>query len=71
MSAQTIEKRIRTLEISYGIGGADRSCPECGGTIPPELNRYEFVYRDHTPGSKDEWCEGCGRPLVTVLHWGE
>jgi hypothetical protein len=64
----TIDRRLRALEATCGIGEGGGEYPECGA-IPPENNRYKFVWRNRTPGTKDEWCSWCGRPLVTVLHW--
>jgi hypothetical protein len=67
----TIDRRVGALESFSGIGGGGGECPECGGAIPPENNRYKFVWRDCTEGAQDEWCEWCGRPLLIVLRWEE
>lgn len=50
--AQTIEKRLRALERTYGIGGGDE-CPECGGPSGGGGGRTLIVIRDAVTG---EFC---------------
>jgi hypothetical protein len=65
----TIEWRVSLLETSYSIGRGEDMCPLCGAALPLDMSAYKPYFRDHREGSQDEWCAGCGRPLVIVLRW--
>jgi rRNA maturation protein Nop10 len=60
------EKRLRSLEASYGMGGSDE-CPECGQRDHRPGDTYEIVFADDDEDLREisdesEYCPACGEP---------
>jgi hypothetical protein len=76
--AKLIDRRLRALEATCGIGGGGGRCPDCGGLLDGEPDpeaTYELLFEDEWEEAglgdiqENVYCQTCGGLIYGVLSF--